>query len=119
MSEIKVEFNESAFDLEVDIEPVLKLAAKNALKSMANNPKIPHERVNYAGSFYIEKENNPDEMVYVVKNHESWMDAFINNGHIIWNSDNGTRIDGTFHYETAQEIADKIVLGSKVELKNK
>lgn len=115
---VKVQFNEKAFDFEVDIEPTLRKAAEIAKKSMENNPKIPHDRVNYAGSFFIQKEDGI-EPTFIVANNEHWMDAFINNGHLIWNSDNGTFVEGTFHYEVAQELADKYVLGSKIKLKQK
>lgn len=114
-----VKVNEKAFDIDIDIEPVLKKASELAKKQMEKEPKLPRRRVNYAGSFYIEKEKNPHESVYVVKNREKWMDAFINNGHIVWNSTSGAFVQGTFHYNKGQEVADNYINSQKIKLKKK
>lgn len=116
---IEIKIDPKMFNFEVDVDPILKEAVKRAKAEMEATPGLPEKRVNYKGSFFVSSSKKSGEKVYYVKNRKKWMDAMINNGHVVYNSKNGVVVSGTNHYNKGQAVADSYVRNATYKLKKK
>lgn len=116
---VKITVNPEIFDLKIDVEPHLKKAAEIAKDEMAHTPGLPTKKVNYKGSFYTRKTTKKGNPVYYVKNKESWMDSFLNNGHVVHNAKNKKYVEGLFYFQKGEQKAEKYIDGVVFDFKKK
>lgn len=119
MANIRVK--EYPINVELETDEILKKVAEDALSTIKTmgKGKYPKKHGDYRNSFYIEKKTVGNKTVFFIKNKLDHFDAYINSGHIVWNSPNKKFVRGVFQYNKTQKKANAKLFAELKDIKIK